>query len=223
MGKIAIVIQGASTNVDMQKLTWCGFKDDVIFSTWIGSESYYNADDVVIYSETPKDSGPMNINYQIKSTLNGLYKAKELGYDYVLKLRSDIVPTNPIRFLETLVYDKFNFLCWHAHEVYPGCPGYLIDYLMSGKIDDMIKLWDIDNIFCTVPEIILTKKYTDLFSMDDVIYFLDKIDHENNLFWIKRNLYLDTYKITISDPYNKYTFNNSIEYLNSEYIKKIII
>lgn len=223
MDKIAIVIQGASTNVEEQKSAWTKFKEDIIFSTWVGSESYYNSDDIVIYNELPTDSGPMNINYQIKSTLSGLKKAKDLGYKYALKLRSDLIPTDSVKFLDILVEDKFNFLCWHAHEVYPGCPGYLIDYLMSGEINNMIKLWEIDDIFCVVPEIIITKKYTDLFSINDISYFLEKINIENNLFWIKRNTYLDSYKITISDPYNKYSFNESKEYLNSDYIKKIII
>lgn len=223
MGKVAIVIQGASTNVDMQKSAWSKFKEDIIFSTWVGSETFYEKDDVVIFNEIPKDSGPMNINYQINSTLSGLHKAKEKGYQSVLKIRSDLVPTDSTKFIDLLIEDKFNFLCWHAHEVYPGCPGYLVDYLMSGRVDDMINLWTINDIFCVVPEIMITKKYIDLFSINDINYFLDKLDHTNNLFWIKRNIYLDTYKITISDPYNKFSFNDSKEYLNDDYIKKIKI
>jgi hypothetical protein len=221
MFKLAILIQGASSNVDEQKKTWEN-KEDLFFSTWIGSEGLYQSDDNVIYNTPPSDPGPMNFNYQITSTYNGLLKIKSLGYTHVLKLRSDLIPTDSVKFLDILVEDKFNFLCWHAHEVYPGCPGYLIDYLMSGPIDDMIKLWNITDIFCTVPEVILTKKYIDNFNTEP-IYFLDKINNENNLYWIKKDVYLDSYKITLSDPYNKYTFNNSVEYLNSEYIKKIII
>ena len=91
---------------------------------------------------------------------------------------------------------------------------------MSGPIDDMIKLWNITDIFYTVPEVILTKKYIDSFDKEP-LYFLDKINTDNNLYWIKRDIYLDSYKIHISDPYNKYTFNKSVEYLNDEYIKNI--
>ena len=62
-----------------------------------------------------------------------------------LKLRSDIAPTNAHEFIKLLNNDNLNFLCWHCHEVYPKCPGYLVDYLMSGDIDDLIELFDIQD------------------------------------------------------------------------------
>lgn len=221
MRKIAIIIQGSSSNVSEQLSVWNKLIKNVIFSTWKGEEDKYT-EQIVIFNDIPSDPGPMNFNYQIKSTYNGLLKAKELGFTHALKLRSDLVPTNVDEFIKLIDNDSMNFLCWHRHQVYPNCPGYLIDYLMSGPIDDMIKLWDIKDIFCVVPEVILTKNYIDNFSIKNINYFLKDINDKNNLFWIKRNIFLDTYKVDLTDPFNKYSFSDDIEYLNTEYIKKFL-
>jgi hypothetical protein len=220
--KIAIVIQGASTNVVEQKNAWRNYLNDVIFSTWIGEEYKYDFSDKVVFNIFPQDPGPMNFNFQVKSTLNGLIKAKELGYTHALKIRGDLIPTDDVKFMSVLDSSKINFLCWHAHNVYPNCPGYLIDYLMSGQIDELINLWSIEDNFCVVPEVILTKSFIDNFSMSDLNFFLKDLDDNNNLFWIKRNILLSQYKITISDPYNKYSFTDDMQYLTKDYIKKFL-
>jgi len=49
-----------------------------------------NKIDVEVVENTKPDySGVSNINLQIKSTKNGLFKAKELGFKYCLKTRTD--------------------------------------------------------------------------------------------------------------------------------------
>lgn len=220
MFKLGIVIQGGSTNVKEQKECWSEFKNDIIFSTWVGSESQYDLEDNVIYNEYPNDFGSANFNLQIISTINGLLKLKELGYTHALKIRSDLIPTNTKSFLTLIENNEFNFLCWHEHIVYENCPGYLVDYFMSGPIDKMIELWTIDNLFCTVPEVILTWNYISKVSDVNINYVLDSLNDKNNLYWIKNNLYLSTIQANeIYDKYKKYDFTLNKENLNKEYLK----
>jgi hypothetical protein len=219
MGKIAIVIQGASTNVSEQRAAWSQFKEDVIFSTWVGSEHLYQLDDNVIFNKIPTHSGPMNFNYQVESTYNGLLKVKNIGYKRALKIRSDIVPTHSDKFINLINNDLFNFVAWQKHEVHPRCSGYLVDYLMSGDIDDMINLWEIiDNNISPVPEVKLTYNYINKmmkFKNTEVKYILDDLNNDNNLYWIKKGIFLSE----LQEQYKLHGgFSNEIKYINNDYI-----
>lgn len=215
MNDFVIVIQGQSTNVQQQKEAWKGF--DVLFSTWIGQEDKYTVEDNVIYNPIPTNAGPANFNYQLTSTQNGLIRAKELGYKHVLKIRSDMIPTNAKNFVSLLDESKLNFLCWHAHQVYPNCTGYLVDYLMSGTIEDMIRLWNVPDIFCVVPEVMLTWQYINSCKQIDIKYFMNQLNSENDLWWIKNNKYLSSYKQGINTSVNS-TYNTDIQHLNDSYL-----
>ena len=218
MEKIAIIIQGASTNVLEQKEKWVEYKDDSIFSTWAGSEKFYNENDIVVFNQEPETAGPMNFNHQVTSTYNGLLKAKELGYKKALKIRSDIVPTNAKEFMKLLNNESFNFVAWQNHEVHPNCSGYLVDYLMSGHIDDMIKLWHVKNNISPVPEVKLTLNYIEnmeTFVSKDINYFLDFLNEGNDLFWIKKNIPLSH----LQEHYKFHRgFSNNKTFLNKDYI-----
>jgi hypothetical protein len=217
MGNIAIIIQGPSNFVNEQRESWKDLSNDVIFSTWKGSEHLYNKSENVIFSDNPVSS-PMNFLHQVKSTYEGLLKVKDLGYKFALKIRSDIIPTNSIKFLTLLDETSFNFLAWQNHEFYPKCNGYLVDYLMSGYIDDMIKFWDIKNCLTIVPEINLTDNFIKnipFFKNKTVKYFLDNLSIDNNLFWIKRNFYLSE----CQEYYKAHGgFTNDIKFLNNDYL-----
>lgn len=215
-----IIVQGGSEYVQQLKEKLEGF--NVIFSTWVGSENKYSNNDIVVYNEKPTYTGPANLNLQKITTINGLKKAKEMGFKRALKLRSDLIPTNMFELFKTLDNEYLNFLCWHCHEVYPNCPGYLIDYLMSGNIDDLIRLWEIEDMsWCVVPEIHLTQQYiTKLMGSVSVEYFLQKLNSENDLYWIKRNIKLSSYQgNTIYDKYRKFDFELNKEHLVKDYIK----
>jgi hypothetical protein len=219
MFKLGIVIQGGSTNVKEQKECWSEFKKDIIFSTWVGSESQYDLKDNVIYNEYPNDFGSANFNLQIVSTINGLLKLKELGYTHVLKIRSDLTPTNSKSFLKLIENNDLNFLCWHDHMVYEDCPGYLVDYFMSGPIDDMINLWTFENIVSVVPEVNLTWNYISKISNININYVLSDLNDENNMYWIKNNRYLSTYqKNEIYDKFKKYDFSLNKHFLEKNYL-----
>ena len=64
-------------------------ENQLILSTWKNEEiksieKLKNLDIEVILNEKPSFAGIANINYQIVSTSSGI-KAKEMGYNYVLK------------------------------------------------------------------------------------------------------------------------------------------
>ena len=185
MKDFVIIVQGGSAHVEQMREALNGF--NVIFSTWENEKGKYLESDIVVYNEKPNYNGPANLNLQKITTIGGLNKAKELGYKRALKLRSDLVPTNIEVFIKLLDNDSLNFLCWHSHEVYPDCPGYLVDYLMSGRIDDLLTLWDINDMsWCNVPEIHITQQYiSKLMGEVDVKYFLQELNENNDLFWLK--------------------------------------
>jgi len=219
MDKIAILIQGSSTNVQEQKKVWSNYLDDCLFSTWKGEESKYLNTDNVIFSDIPNDPGPSNINLQAQSTLMGLMHLQKKGYNRVLKIRSDMVPTNPEKFIQILDNEKLNFLCWHNHQVYPNCSGYLVDYLMSGPINAMIDMWSINDFFCVVPEIMLTWKYIQKCIITKIEFFLDKLSVDNDVYWIKNNINLLDYKNNkTQNEYDKYSFTSNHDNLNINYI-----
>lgn len=219
MEDFVIIVQGPSLYIEQVKNSLFGF--NVIFSTWAGEENKYLDNDNVIFNEIPYYSGPFNFNYQKKSTLSGLIEAKNLGYKRALKLRSDIIPTNINEFIKLLDNNDLNFLCWHHHEVYPGCPGYLVDYLMSGNINDLIKLWDIKNMdWCDTPEVYLTNQYIQiLIDAVNINYFLNNLNENNNLYWIKKQIMLSSYKANdLYDRYIEYNFIENKENLKQNYI-----
>jgi len=217
MKKLAIVVQGSSEYVNNFKDIFK--KQKLIFSTWEGEESSYLSEDEVIFNKKPIESGPSNIALQQLTSYKGILHAKKLGFTHVLKIRSDLIPTNGEEFVRLIDNDQLNFLCWHCHEVYNNCPGYLIDFLMSGPVDIMLTLWNINDFtWCVVPEIFLTWQYIlYLQKIIDINFFLNDLNKQNDLYWIKRNVLLSTYKQLVPDLYNKYTFNNNKEFLSKNY------
>jgi hypothetical protein len=220
MKDFVIIVQGSSLYVERLKQSLYGF--NVIYSTWIGEENKFSEADIVIFNDLPNFYGPANLNLQKITTMSGLRKAKEMGYKKALKLRSDIIPTNMNKFVDCLDNDAINFLCWHLHEVYPGCPGYLVDYLMSGSVDDLLELWNIQDMsWCSVPEVFLTQQYIlKLIHTTKIEYFLPFLDETNDLHWLKNNIKLSSYKENyIYDRYRKYDFGLNKEFLINEYTK----
>lgn len=217
MKDTVIVVQGLSSYNTHIKTAW--ENHDIIFSTWKGEENKYTSSDVVIFNDYPSNPGPANFWLQQTTTINGLKKAKELGYKNALKIRSDIVPNNPDKLLSCFNEQQINFLCWHAHQVYPKCPGYLVDYFMYGTVDNLITLWDIKTTFCNVPEILLTWQYIEnLKDKVTVNYILNNLDSSNDLFWIKNNIHLSSYQKHIGYKNTMFTFNNDKSFISEEYI-----
>lgn len=201
MNKICIIVQGKSDYVNQIKNNWND--NNVIFSTWIGEESKYTKNDLVIFNKPPHYSGPQNLFYQQITSLNGLLKAKEIGYKKAIKIRSDMLVENTKKFLN--LFDKdLNFFYWHDYD-----GGYICDYFMGGDIDQMIKLWDIDkSIQYKFPEQAITKSFIHKKLYKNTFKFFGKsIDNLNDIFWIKNNKYLSSYledNLFITNPIFNY-------------------
>lgn len=192
---------------------------DVIISTWKDENFLFNSGSWIATDEKPSIAGPCNLNYQKRSTLNGLRLAQKLGYTHAIKCRSDFQITNPEAIAFLSCEGGVKFIGWHHHEVYPNCPGYLMDFVMGGPIEDLIKLWDFnDNYFCQVPEIILTKRVIDLGLK--VGYYWDDLKEDNELIWLKNGRRMSELKDIVQiEPHNKDKYSNTLEYLREDYLK----
>tara|TARA_R100001163_G_C5067556_1_gene206791 strand:- start:4856 stop:5536 length:681 start_codon:yes stop_codon:yes gene_type:complete len=195
MSKRCVIIQGPTHDYERMRKAWSGF--DIIYSTWEGEEEKgYTESDCVIYNKMPKEKGPGNINLQIKSSLSGLKKAKEQGYDFCLKWRSDYIPKNANKFFDLFDEEKLNFIAWSEHRAFLSYfrarHGYLIDYFFSGKTDWLIDIFKEtkllhENIPSAFPEYKITlatyKVKTD--NKLKINYLLPKITSENECFFIR--------------------------------------
>jgi len=181
----AILIQGPSNNVSELKKVWDGY--DIIWSTWVGEESKFDENDKVIFSPTPDSSGVGNIALQYKTTFEGLKFIKDLGYDRVLKWRSDMVPTSPNELLELFQHKCLNFLYWVDLN-----GGYIVDYMLEGDIDLALECWDINTFSANYSERITTDN---ILSIDNIS--LNFIGHQltlsNDIYWIKRDVNISSY------------------------------
>lgn len=199
---------------------WNGIdQSKVIHSTWFGEDlKKVSSIRNFLLNHKPIEPGPCNLNYQKASTLEGLKAAQRMGATHAVKCRSDFQITNPEKFL-SLTDDTVKFIGWHHHEVYPECPGYSMDFVMSGPIDDLINLWTFgDDYFCSVPEIILTQRVIDLDLK--VSYYWKDLSKENDLIWLKNNQSMNALKsITPRETYSKDKYSNSLEFLNNGYLR----
>ncbi|SFS83230.1 WavE lipopolysaccharide synthesis [Succinivibrio dextrinosolvens] len=133
----------------------------IIVSTWKGEVSdkqffsffeKYNVE--VVESTCPQVSGVMNINYQIKSSLAGIKKGKELGIKFIAKTRTDQRICKKYIFYNMfhLISDiKPNTNKMRARIVVTSTfcnnmftPYYVSDFLYYGHIDDIEKFFSCD-------------------------------------------------------------------------------
>jgi hypothetical protein len=178
--KRCVVVQGPTYEHSFPQIKKCWEGYDVIYSTWKGYEKHYQ-NESVIFSDLPSEKGVHNINYQKHSTVNGILRAKEMGYDRVLKIRSDMWVKNPKLFFEKMT-KGYNTQMWVE---YNG--GYLTDYWMEDSIDNLLMVWDI-GIKGPFPERILTDKIKDLGFLNRINFLLSYFDGtELDMFWNRKN------------------------------------
>tara|TARA_R110000751_G_scaffold307796_2_gene431638 strand:+ start:179 stop:775 length:597 start_codon:yes stop_codon:yes gene_type:complete len=188
MGKWCIVVQGPSDCVPEIRKATEGYK--TIFSAWVGEESCYSKEDDVIFNEKPEEAGTGNLFYQQKTTMSGLLKAQELGFENVLKIRSDFIVKDIDRLINSFTH-QLNFFFWHN---YNG--GYICDYLMAGKTELIISLWKIKSgKYYMFSERMITENFFEMgLNKDDFIFFLNSLNKKNNIFWTKYKKFLSSYK-----------------------------
>jgi hypothetical protein len=200
---IAILIQGPNTHP--KEIKKCYYGLPVIFSTLKDSEtdSLLDSGFNIIKNEIPMDSGKKNFNYQIINTLNGIKKAKDLGFNYVLKIRSDITIPEISKLLNLMGKPK-NEIYFSAYHSWDG--GYLCEHMIYGNVNLMEKLWNIP--FSTsdlAPEIQLTNHFLNVLPNTKVKYIFPLL-YKNNIlaFWEKRKFYLNEYEKDKLFKYDKF-------------------
>lgn len=160
----SIIIQGPTQYyrelIDLYKnadnVLWCTWDDEPL-------EAIKSIKEVGIYVHLiskPQSTGYWNINFQCKSTLEGLLKCKEI-YDskFYLKIRSDFIVTDVNQLLKSfsIKNEKINFLGW-ANML----QGFFLDYIVFGDFESMEKYWhfkDDENNGHPCPEIFLMNRY----------------------------------------------------------------
>jgi hypothetical protein len=156
---------------------------DIIWSTWEGENVSTNFP--VVYNKKPAIFGKQNVILQSTSTYNGVLKAKELGYKYVLKWRSDQYPTNFETFISFFNKNSTNVLFYNM-SYYVGIP-YYVDYFSFSSVDDTLRIWDPDLYYkdnFSFPE----EKFT-----ENILKFSKKINcvgqfltEQNDIIWNRR-------------------------------------
>jgi hypothetical protein len=178
-----IIIQGPTNEKYVLDNKNCWKDNQIIFSTWIDSDkSVYNLDnDIVLFNNYPSHTGVANWEYQRISTLNGILKAKELGFKRVVKWRSDFKTNNSKNLLKLFDLDKINFYAFVNHR-----GGYITDFFMEGDINDMLELFNNEKNG-EFPERILTDRVYEL-NLDKKVNFICKLlNNECDIYWHKLN------------------------------------
>ncbi len=130
--------------------------DVVILSTWKSEKDKIpKGDFIVLLNDVPKVAGYSHRNYQRYSTARGIEKAKKLGCDFILKWRTDMLPTK---------LNVSDLIKWANFEVPDGVKSRIVtctfrnltvkedwfstipDYFAFGHIEAMELLWGDEDI-----------------------------------------------------------------------------
>jgi hypothetical protein len=209
---LAIIIHGL---IDESVLTDVeSIKSNVIFSCWNNTPINFK-DFIVTKNDEPTDSRIGNLIKQSKSILHGCDMAKDIGFKRVLKIRGDMFIKNKSDFLNLIDNDDLNLFSWHFCDSVPRSKGYIVDYFMSGKIEDIRQLWDVDlSLSYPIAEQYITYNFLKKIKNSNIKYqfILDKITENNDIFWSK-------YKINLSS-YNSHMLNYDGDLTNKDFVIK---
>lgn len=121
----------------------------------------------VIVSDTPNFNGFGNVNFQCNSSITGAKYVKSVGGKYMIRMRSDQIILQIQEFINNFKFDKLGFISYfNQSRPEPGAYdflgfnnsylktktpmkslnkliySYLMDYCISGPVDDMLCLFD---------------------------------------------------------------------------------
>jgi len=194
---VSIIIQGPikyhKEVIDCYKgvknVLWCTWDDE----PEEGIKDIRDAGLFVHLIKKPKYAGYWNINFQCKSTYEGLLKSKELfGTKFYLKVRSDFRVTDISLLCKRFILknEKINFLGWATME-----QGYFLDYIVFGDYEAMCKYWkfiDYQDNGRPFPEIFLINRYfgNDLSSSEIIKKYSEKLPLLDNIkfYWVSRGI-----------------------------------
>jgi hypothetical protein len=188
--KRAIIIQGPTNKKYVSENKECWKDNSIIFSTWVDSDkSAYDLEkDIVLFNEYPKSSIPCNWPLQRISTLNGIKLAKELGFDRVLKWRSDLKTNNAEELLNLFQLDKINFYAFMNHR-----EGYFTDFFIEGGVNEMIDLFNTTKTE-DYPEKILTNQMFELNLQNKSNFICKLLTEEVDIYWNRLNYWMHVNK-----------------------------
>jgi len=142
--------------------------------------------------QKPQYTGYWNVNFQCKSTYEGLLKCKELyNSKFYIKIRSDFKISNISLLCQRFILkeEHINFLGW-ANML----DGFFLDYIVFGNYNNMCKYWnfsDNENNGYPCPEIFLMKKYFgDNYLFEEKKNYMIKLPLLDNIefYWLSRGL-----------------------------------
>lgn len=172
--KVFLIIQGHTSKCD-QMLEKISGLENVIWST----EKTMPQEDLkkieaagvkLALGDPPSFNGYGNVNIQVLSTVRGLELAKSLGATHAIKIRSDLMFSDPERFMKYYPFDdrihQFAYIehtesCINTVVHYPFIPlwlddkgyteiirdvsdyNYISDFSNLGPIDEMLLFWDL--------------------------------------------------------------------------------
>jgi hypothetical protein len=132
-------------------------------------------------------------NYQIRCILNGCLKAKDMGYKYIIRMRTDINCNNFKKFIE-IIYDLYiNKITFFYCIFYPPFKFYFLDVMIAGDINEILKM--VKN-----EKEIYDDRYIELYLMETYIY-----QQENNINSYNKNINFLRYQDDINIKYNIFT------------------
>ncbi len=184
----AIVLQGPVEYAKEIVDCYSGVKSRVIVSTNLIREDQQEIlackGFIVKKAKTPAHAGKSNFNNQVATTYCGMLAAKEAGFEYALKLRSDIMIDDVFDFVSKLNKSSVYFSARHTH----NNRSYLCEHMLFGSTDFMVKLWNIpESTSNDPPEIQLTRHFYSLTKSYENVKFLFPVIYENqfNAKWLK--------------------------------------
>ncbi len=188
LNNTAIVLQGPVEYAQEIVDCYSHVKKNVIVSTNLIKKDQFKIlkanKFIVKKARTPAHSGKYNFNNQVATTHCGMVAAKRMGFDYALKLRSDIMIENVVDFIGKLDRSSVYFSARHNY----GRRSYLCEHMLFGTTDFMVKLWNIpESKTSEPPEIQLTRHFYSLTESYENVKFLFPViyEYEFDAVWLK--------------------------------------
>jgi hypothetical protein len=220
---ISIIIQGPtkyykdiiSTYTGIKNVLWCTWEDEP-------QKAIHAIKEVGIYVhliKKPQKSGCRNVNFQCKSTYEGLLKCKELfDTSYYLKVRSDFNISNISLLCDRFIVknEAINFIGW-ANML----DGFFLDYIVFGDYINMEKFWmfkDDENNGNPCPEIFLMQRFfgNNYLSSEVKSNYIPKLPLLDDIrfFWVPKGINVRDFSSKLE--FN-YTENKFIHYLKFKF------